>query len=133
MKQIDLVFLWAAGETTPGAGLGFFNLAAVLIALTALFAYLNHRFVRLPPSIGVMALALAFSLAVDRRRPVRPRRRAGRRQGWSARSTSTRRCCTACSASCSSPARCTSTWATWPAARPLIAVLATLGVAAHHR
>lgn len=57
--------LWAAGpDATAGEGIGFFNLAAALIALTALFAYLNHRFVRLPPSIGVMALALAFSLAV---------------------------------------------------------------------
>jgi len=57
--------LWAAGlEATAGEGIGFFNLAGALIALTALFAYLNHRFLRLPPSIGVMALALAFSLAV---------------------------------------------------------------------
>lgn len=56
--------LWAAGPDAAGEGIGFFNLAAALIALTALFAYLNHRFLRLPPSIGVMALALAFSLAV---------------------------------------------------------------------
>jgi CPA1 family monovalent cation:H+ antiporter len=55
--------LWAAGPGPP-QGLGFFDLAAALVALTALFAYLNHRFVRLSPSIGVMALALAFSLAL---------------------------------------------------------------------
>ena len=57
--------LWAAApEAEAVKGPSFINLAAGLIALTALFAYLNHRFVRLPPSIGVMALALAFSLAV---------------------------------------------------------------------
>jgi CPA1 family monovalent cation:H+ antiporter len=59
------VMLWAADpEAAAGQGIGFFNLAAALIALTALCAYLNHRFLRLPPSVGVMALALAFSLAV---------------------------------------------------------------------
>ena len=54
----------ANADAVIGGGIGFFNLAAALIALTALFAYLNHRWVRLPPSIGVMALALGFSLAV---------------------------------------------------------------------
>lgn len=64
MLQIPAM-LWAASpEAAAREGVGFFNLAAALIALTALFAYLNHRFVRLPPSIGVMALALAFSLGV---------------------------------------------------------------------
>ena len=38
------------------------NTIAILITLTALFAYLNHRFVRLPMTIGVMVLALIFSL-----------------------------------------------------------------------
>src|SRR5437016_4020642 len=52
------VVLWAVD------GIGFFDLAAILISLTALFAYLNHRFIRLPASIGVMALALGFSLVV---------------------------------------------------------------------
>jgi len=35
---------------------------AVLVSLTALCAYLNHRFIRLPMAIGVMSLALAGSL-----------------------------------------------------------------------
>jgi CPA1 family monovalent cation:H+ antiporter len=58
------VVLAAAQDPDPAGGLGFTDTAAALISLTALFAYLNHRLVRLPPSVGVMALALAFSLAV---------------------------------------------------------------------
>src|SRR5262245_19837266 len=53
---------WAS-ETTKD-GIGCFDLAALLVTLTALFSYLNHRFLRLPASVGVMALALASSLAV---------------------------------------------------------------------
>lgn len=41
-----------------------FDIAAVFLALTALLAYLNHRFVKLPTTIGVMAIALVLSLAV---------------------------------------------------------------------
>jgi CPA1 family monovalent cation:H+ antiporter len=35
---------------------------ALLLSVTGIFAYLNHRFLKLPLSVGVMALALAFSL-----------------------------------------------------------------------
>jgi CPA1 family monovalent cation:H+ antiporter len=38
------------------------NIAAACLVITALLAYLNHRFVGLPTSIGVMAAALVFSL-----------------------------------------------------------------------
>ncbi|WP_120993012.1 cation:proton antiporter [Stutzerimonas urumqiensis] len=38
------------------------DLAAAFIALTAFFTYLNYRFLRLPPTIGVMAVALVLSL-----------------------------------------------------------------------
>ena len=40
------------------------NTVAILITLTALFAYANHRFIRLPMTIGVMVLALLFSLVL---------------------------------------------------------------------
>jgi CPA1 family monovalent cation:H+ antiporter len=40
------------------------TVVAVLLTLTALFAYVNHRLLRLPPSIGVMSVALAFSLGL---------------------------------------------------------------------
>ena len=38
------------------------NLAATLITLSALFSYLNHRYLRLPTTIGVMLFALVLSL-----------------------------------------------------------------------
>jgi Na+:H+ antiporter len=40
------------------------DVAAVLISVTALFAWLNHRFLRLPSTIGVMGIALVFSLVL---------------------------------------------------------------------
>ncbi len=40
------------------------NIAATCLVITALLAYLNHRFIRLPTAIGVMAAALALSLAL---------------------------------------------------------------------
>jgi len=39
-----------------------FNLAALLLTLSALFGWLNHRIVRLPHSIGLLVLGLAASL-----------------------------------------------------------------------
>ncbi len=38
------------------------NLVALLVTLTALFSYINHRFIKLPTTIGVMVLALVLSL-----------------------------------------------------------------------
>ncbi len=40
------------------------DIAAALLVITALLAYLNHRFVGLPTTIGVMATALVLSLAL---------------------------------------------------------------------
>ncbi|MCP5304726.1 MAG: sodium:proton antiporter [Chromatiaceae bacterium] len=40
------------------------NTIAALLGLTAGFAYLNHRWIRLPPSVGVMSVALSFSLGL---------------------------------------------------------------------
>jgi len=40
------------------------NSAAILVSLAALFAYLNHRFIRLPTAIGIMLIALCLSLAM---------------------------------------------------------------------
>ena len=36
--------------------------ASLLMTVTALFAYVNYRFIRLPITIGVMVISLAFSL-----------------------------------------------------------------------
>ncbi|MDH5708244.1 MAG: sodium:proton antiporter [Hylemonella sp.] len=40
------------------------DIAAVCLVVTALLAYLNHRFVRLPTTIGVMVIALVLSLSI---------------------------------------------------------------------
>ena len=40
------------------------NIAATCLVVTALLAYVNHRFVGLPTTIGVMATALGFSLVL---------------------------------------------------------------------
>jgi len=41
-----------------------FELIAILLALSAVFGYLNHRFVKLPHTIGLLVIALAVSLAI---------------------------------------------------------------------
>jgi monovalent cation:H+ antiporter, CPA1 family len=41
-----------------------FQIIAVLITLTALFSYFNHRHIRLPTTIGVMLMALVASLVL---------------------------------------------------------------------
>lgn len=40
------------------------DIAAICLVVTAVLAYLNHRFVKLPTAIGVMAIALAISLGM---------------------------------------------------------------------
>ena len=48
--------------------LNAFDVAAILVTLAAVFGYVNHRFVHLPPSSGILAVGLissAFVFAVD--------------------------------------------------------------------
>ncbi|MCB1875784.1 MAG: sodium:proton antiporter [Chromatiales bacterium] len=40
------------------------NLTALLVTVAALFAYLNHRFLRLPTTIGIMVISLALSVVL---------------------------------------------------------------------
>jgi len=40
------------------------DIAATCLVITALLAYVNHRFVRLPTTIGVMVIALGLSLVI---------------------------------------------------------------------
>lgn len=42
-----------------------FNILAILVSLSALFSYLNYRYLRLPAAIGVMLIALLLSLALN--------------------------------------------------------------------
>jgi len=41
-----------------------YNALSLLLVLAAAFAYLNHRFLKMPPAIGLMALGLGVSLAL---------------------------------------------------------------------
>ena len=41
-----------------------FNILAVLITLSALFSYLNYRFIKLPATIGVMVISLLGSMGI---------------------------------------------------------------------
>ena len=41
-----------------------FNIIAVLVTLSAVFSYVNHRFIKLPTTIGVMAISLLGSVAI---------------------------------------------------------------------
>ena len=40
------------------------NLAAILVTLAAVFSYINHRYIRLPNTIGLMLIALVMSMAL---------------------------------------------------------------------
>lgn len=40
------------------------NLVAIVVSLAAVFAYVNHRFIRLPTTIGLMIMALVLSLGL---------------------------------------------------------------------
>jgi len=44
--------------------MSMFEVVAILTSLTAIFGYANYRYVRLPPSIGLMALGLIGSLVL---------------------------------------------------------------------
>lgn len=41
-----------------------FDIAAILLCLSAVFGYVNHHYLRLPPTIGLMVIAMASSLSV---------------------------------------------------------------------
>ncbi|MFC1575564.1 cation:proton antiporter, partial [Gemmatimonadota bacterium] len=41
-----------------------FNILALLITLAAVFGWVNHRFIRLPATIGLMVISMVFSLCL---------------------------------------------------------------------
>lgn len=45
--------------------MSFFEIIAVLITLSALFSYINFKLFKLPPTIGLMAIALVLSLCLN--------------------------------------------------------------------
>jgi hypothetical protein len=42
----------------------FYSIFTILIVPTAAFGYINHRFIKMPPTIGIMVIALLCSLLV---------------------------------------------------------------------
>jgi CPA1 family monovalent cation:H+ antiporter len=50
------------GQLFTTSFMSLYSMFSVLIVLSALFAYLNYRFIKLPSAIGLMTLALATSL-----------------------------------------------------------------------
>jgi CPA1 family monovalent cation:H+ antiporter len=44
--------------------MGFYDLSAILVTLAAFFSYVNYRYIRLPTTIGLMAMSLAVSLGM---------------------------------------------------------------------
>ena len=50
-------------ETVTGA-MHVFDLAAIVLAMAGLFGYVNHRFIKLPGSIGIMLVSLVFSFVL---------------------------------------------------------------------
>jgi Na+:H+ antiporter len=44
--------------------MGLFHVITILMVLTALFSYVNYKFIRLPTTIGVMLISMIMSLSV---------------------------------------------------------------------
>lgn len=44
--------------------LSLFDITAILLGLSAVFGYLNHKYLRLPHTIGLVVIALAASMAI---------------------------------------------------------------------
>jgi CPA1 family monovalent cation:H+ antiporter len=44
--------------------MGLFNIIAILIVISAFFGYVNFRFIKLPPAIGVMTVSLLVSFGL---------------------------------------------------------------------
>ena len=44
--------------------MSLFDILSALLVLTALFSYINHRFFKLPTTIGIMLLSLVFASVI---------------------------------------------------------------------
>lgn len=50
--------------------MNLFQILAILLTASAIFSYINHRFLKLPTTIGIMLVALVFSLLLNLLGPV---------------------------------------------------------------
>ena len=61
---LALPLLAAADASDSAGGVNFFQIAGLLLAVTAALAWLNERLLKLPATIGVMILAMLLSLVI---------------------------------------------------------------------
>jgi CPA1 family monovalent cation:H+ antiporter len=59
--------------------MSIFSIAAILVGLSALFGYINHRVLHLPHTIGLVVIALAASLSIIGFDLIEPSAQIGRR------------------------------------------------------
>ncbi len=52
------------------AAMSLFHILAILLTASAIFSYINYRFLKLPTTIGIMLAALCFSLLLNLLEPV---------------------------------------------------------------
>ena len=50
--------------------MNLFHILAILLTASAVFSYINHRFLKLPTTIGIMLVALVFSLLLNLLGPI---------------------------------------------------------------
>ena len=53
--------------------MSIFTIGAILVGLSALFGYINHRFLHLPHTIGLVVIALCASLSEENVTNPKPR------------------------------------------------------------
>ncbi|WP_240920214.1 hypothetical protein [Pseudoalteromonas sp. SA25] len=46
----------------PGTSLSVLEISAIFLSITALLTYVNHRFIGLPTTIGVMVISMLLSI-----------------------------------------------------------------------
>ncbi len=57
-------FYYLVKDLKISGSVGQYEIFTFILCITALLAYLNHRFVKLSPTIGIMVLSLAFSVVI---------------------------------------------------------------------
>jgi CPA1 family monovalent cation:H+ antiporter len=62
--SFQLVFLHFCGVTHRRSSMDYFVIISILVFLSALFGYINTRFLKLPTTIGLMVITIVFTLGV---------------------------------------------------------------------
>jgi CPA1 family monovalent cation:H+ antiporter len=65
--ELNRIYRYRRDSTEPplaGVLMSLFDIAAVLISLSAAFGYINHRTLKLDPAVGLLLMSLASSLSL---------------------------------------------------------------------